>query len=253
MILYFSATGNTEYAAKEIARITEDTALNLLTKIKSSDYSEINSEKPFVICLPIYVCEFPLFLIEFLKKTKLSGNREIYFIFTSGGYSGRSCRQAKALSIRKKMIYKGCADIRMPRNYIASEVYPMLGEAEMKERIVKAKDKIKETAEIIKADGKLKMRHVFLFESLIILPIAGPWRKFKFTANDFYVKDSCIGCGKCAKLCPLNNITIVEKKPVWGDKCTHCMACICNCPKDSIEYGKITVGKERYLFKKYSD
>ena len=47
----------------------------------------------------------------------------------------------------------------------------------------------RETAEIIKADGKLKMRHVFLFESLIILPIAGPWRKFKFTANDFYVKE----------------------------------------------------------------
>ena len=83
------------------------------------------------------------------------------------------------------------------------------------------------------------------------MPFKPFWVKFMLTAKAFYVKDSCIGCGKCAKLCPLNNINIVEKKPVWGKKCTHCMACICNCPKDSIEYGTITVGKERYLFKKH--
>ena len=53
-------------------------------------------------------------------------------------------------------------------------------------------------------------------------------------ADDFYAKDVCIGCGKCAKLCPLNNIAIVDKKPVWGDHCTHCMACIGNCPVEAI-------------------
>ena len=41
-----------------------------------------------------------------------------------------------------------------------------------------------------------------------------------------------------------------RKKPEW-EKYTHCMDFICNCPKDSIEYGTITVGKERYLFKKF--
>lgn len=37
-------------------------------------------------------------------------------------------------------------------------------------------------------------------------------------------------------------------KPVWGQDCTHCMACICYCPAEAIEYGKMSLGKPRYLF-----
>ena len=35
---------------------------------------------------------------------------------------------------------------------------------------------------------------------------------------------------------------------VWGKNCTHCMACICYCPKEAIEYGKKSKGKPRYHF-----
>lgn len=60
--------------------------------------------------------------------------------------------------------------------------------------------------------------------------------------------NACIGCGKCVQLCPLNNIRLDKDKPVWGSNCTHCMACICYCPKEAIEYGKRSVGKPRYHF-----
>ena len=55
-------------------------------------------------------------------------------------------------------------------------------------------------------------------------------------AEAFRAEDTCIGCGKCVELCPLNNIHLENGKPVWGK--THCMACICYCPKEAIEYGK---------------
>ena len=58
----------------------------------------------------------------------------------------------------------------------------------------------------------------------------------------------CIGCGKCEKLCPLNNITLQNARPVWGTNCTQCMACICYCPTRAIEYGKKSAGKPRYHF-----
>ena len=58
----------------------------------------------------------------------------------------------------------------------------------------------------------------------------------------------CIGCGQCAKRCPMNNVAIKDGKPVWGRNCTHCMACICYCPVSAIEYGKKSVGQPRYHF-----
>ena len=64
----------------------------------------------------------------------------------------------------------------------------------------------------------------------------------------FTVSDACIGCGQCVRLCPTNNITLREGKPVWGGDCTHCMACICRCPAEAIEYGRKSVGKPRYHF-----
>lgn len=67
-------------------------------------------------------------------------------------------------------------------------------------------------------------------------------------AAAFQVRDACIGCGQCADRCPMNNITIKAGKPVWGNDCTHCMACICYCPTEAIEYGKKSVGKPRYHF-----
>lgn len=46
----------------------------------------------------------------------------------------------------------------------------------------------------------------------------------------------------------MNNIQLIDGKPVWGKNCTHCMACICYCPQEAIEYGKKSVGKPRYRF-----
>ena len=65
-------------------------------------------------------------------------------------------------------------------------------------------------------------------------------------AKGYYAADGCVGCGRCVKLCPLNNIRLEGGKPVWGRKCTQCMACICGCPARAVEYGKRTQGKERY-------
>ncbi|WP_366008713.1 4Fe-4S binding protein [uncultured Eubacterium sp.] len=35
---------------------------------------------------------------------------------------------------------------------------------------------------------------------------------------------------------------------IWGNQCTHCMACICYCPTEAIKYGKKSIGKPRYHF-----
>ena len=252
MVLYYSATGNTEYIAKEIAKRLNDQCVDLLDRIKNNDYSEIHSDKPFIICAPVYVCEMPRFMSKHLKKQVFSGNKHVYFIFTSGGYCGISSQLAKWMFKKKKMKYMGRAEFKMPRNYVANDSYPMLPKEEVEERIINSHKMLNPVVETIKVGGKLKARHIFLFETLITLTFNPVWSKYKLLAKDFYYTDKCIGCGKCEKLCPLNNIKLDEKVPVWGNHCSHCMACIGNCPVRAIEYGTITQEKEQYNFGKYS-
>lgn len=251
MVLYFSATGNTEFIAKEIAKRTNDECVNLLERIKSQDFSPIHSEKPFVICAPVYVCEIPRFMTKYLKELSFTGSKDVYFILTSGGYCGPSGLLLKRIFKAKKMICHGHAEFKMPRNYVASDDYPMLEKPEVEERITSSYNQLQQVASDILSGNKLTARHVFLFETLITVPFNPIWCKYKLTAKDFYAEESCIGCGKCEKLCPLNNIKIVDKKPVWDNQCTHCMACISNCPTNAIQYGNITQEKEPYNFGKY--
>ena len=251
MVLYFSATGNTEFIAREIARSLNDSCINLLDRVKRQDHSPLHSETPFIICAPVYVCEMPRFLSQYLRRQTFTGNRDVYFIFTSGGYAGISGPHAKGIFRKKGMNWRGHAEFKMPRNYVASEAYPMLSPEEVRERILGSCQQLPSVISDIQAGRNLAARHVFLFETLITLPFNPIWCKFKMPAKDFYTTDKCIGCGKCAKLCPLNNISLQDRKPVWGSHCTHCMACIGNCPTEAIEYGTITQNKERYNFGKY--
>lgn len=78
--------------------------------------------------------------------------------------------------------------------------------------------------------------------------------------KNFWTDDKCNGCGTCSKICPANNIKIIEGKPKWQHNCELCVGCMQWCPQQSIQYKKNTVKRGRYhhpdikvmeLFQKY--
>lgn len=244
MILYFTGTGNSEYVAKRIGKETGDIVLNLFEKLRKEDFSEINSKNPWVIVTPTYAWRIPNILREWLKRTNLSGNPNIYFVMTCGGSIGNAGKYLKSLCADKDMNYFGCFEVVMPENYIALFTTPSKDKAL---KIIAEAEKIIDKAAFAINNGEqfpnISVTTADKLNSGVVNNIFYP---LFVHAKKFYATDACISCGKCVKVCPLNNIHIKNSRPIWGKACTHCMACICRCPKEAIEYGRHSKGLVRY-------
>ncbi len=62
----------------------------------------------------------------------------------------------------------------------------------------------------------------------------------------FQVNDRCTGCSTCSKVCPMNNVSFFNDRPVWGDSCLSCFACLQWCPCEAIQLGRGKVRVDRY-------
>lgn len=244
MIIYFSGTGNSAYVAKKIAEIIGDESLDLFAKIRNKDYSPLKSDKPFIVSAPTYSWRIPHILREYLEKTPLEGSKKIYFLMTCGDDIGNAEKYLKKLCVQISKEYMGCGVFRMPENYIA--MFTASNKEQASRIIAKQADKIEAAAKVIASGEKLDTVEVNLAGKFKSGIVNTAFYALCVSAKKFYATDACISCGKCEKLCPLANISIVGGKPQWGKNCTHCMACICKCPQEAIEYGNKSQGKNRY-------
>lgn len=245
MILYYSATGNSAYVAKRIGKEIGEQAISLFEKLRSRDFSQMHADTPWVIVVPTYAWRIPRIVQEWLENTSLTGNKAVYFVMTCGGSIGNAGSYLKRLCGAKKLYYMGCAAVKMPENYIAMFSTPTREEA--LEQIRQAESTIDEACRIIKSKKEFPQPALTFQDKLSSGLINHVFYPAFVHAKKFYATDACVSCGKCAGVCPLKNIRLENGKPVWGQACTHCMACICRCPSEAIEYGKHSSGMPRYV------
>ena len=236
MILFFSGTGNSRHIALRMGELLEDKVvdLSLYTRQKTGDAFE--SERPFVLVVPAYSSYVPLVVERVLEASIFEGNRNFYLLMTCGGtfsFGGVNLRLGKVIAA-KGLSYRGLKAIHMPENYITMFATPP--ESVSRRMIERADAVLPRVAVKIKAGKSL---YTAKFPSLFT------YKKY-VTDAPYYVTDACIGCGKCARLCPLGNVEMVDGKPRWMGDCTQCMACIGACPVCAIEYGNKAKGKRRY-------
>ena len=157
---------------------------------------------------------------------------------------GNMSKYLLELCRQKAFTYMGCVEVIMPENYIAMFNAPERAEAI---KIIKNADiVIKNIVDVIRHNGTIPEKKVGIADRVSSGMVNAMFYPVFVSAKKFYATDACIGCGKCVKVCPYNNISLKDGKPVWGRQCTHCMACICKCPKEAIEYGNKSKGKPRY-------
>ncbi len=246
MVLCFSGTGNSRYIAGWIAEALHCEVTDLNAKIKSSDHSPLETGSDVVLVTPTYAWRIPRIVSDWLSETELRGAQRIWFVMNCGGEIGNAAKYNRRLAARKHLRCMGTAQIVMPENYIAMFGAP---EAEAaKEIVCKAEPAITDAAARIQAGQPFAKPRSNLYDRFMSGAVNPIFYKFFVKTAAFRADERCIGCGQCVKNCPMNNISLKDGKPVWGAHCTHCMACICYCPTEAIEYGKKSVGQPRYHF-----
>ena len=244
MVIWYSGTGNSEFCAKRLAKALDDECTGAFEYIWNGIAGEFVSGKPWVFVSPTYGWRLPRIFESFIRSASFAGAADAYFVMTCGTDTGAAPGHNAALCEAKGLKYRGTFSVVMPENYVAMFAVP--GEAEAGNIVRRAIPELDSAAERIKAGEGIADAKPGVADRLKSGLVNDVFYRFVISSRRFTVSSSCIGCGKCERLCPTRCIELRDGKPVWGSGCTHCMACICSCPEGAIEYGRASVGKPRY-------
>ena len=246
-IYYFTGTGNSLKAAKEIAEKIENCELIPMAALTKEDIIKPDAEKVGFV-FPLYWYGLPGIVRDFIEKTELSKTSYIFSATTAMYADGLAIEQLEELLEKKNKSLNAGFYIKMPSNYILS-MNPQSGKKQ-KDIIEKAERKIESITEIINGNIDKKDKETFFYRTVTNAKSSyNKWMK-DFSNNDskFWVKDDlCNSCETCEKICPVNDIEIKQESPVWKhNNCQQCLGCINSCPTKAIQYGNKTIKKGRY-------
>lgn len=250
MVVFFTGTGNSRYCAKMLATNLGDELVDSFHFIREGRAAKLKSDRPWVFVCPTYAWRVPRIFADFIRSGEFSGSRKAYFVMTCGDEIGNAAESNQAICKEKGLIYKGTLPLIMPENYIA--LYDAPEQAEAMSIVNAAAHSLESEVACIREERDFSVPKIGIIDRLKSGVINAAFYRFIVKSKKFVASDSCIGCGKCADSCVMNNIELRDGKPAWGSQCTHCMACICTCPVSAIEYGKASIGKPRYHCPEYN-
>lgn len=249
MILYFTGTGNSAFVAKGLSEKLGDECVSLNRCLKENLPPVFESKLPFVVVAPIYAWRFPRVVEELMERAEFRGRRELYCVGTMAAQSGSADKHCAKIADSKDMVFMGFRGVDMPSNFLPGGNMP--SEELVERTLEKAIPSLDEIAEIIRSGEKLRKKDRTKFSWFLSGFVNNGFYKYMVRRQEFTVEPGCSGCGLCQRLCPVNNIRLEDGKPVFGDKCVSCYACIQHCPEEAINLGAQTKSRGRYTCPEY--
>ncbi|MBQ3918140.1 MAG: EFR1 family ferrodoxin [Oscillospiraceae bacterium] len=238
-IYYFTGTGNSLRAAQKIAEAFDNAELVSMRL----DPRDVPADDCDVIgfVYPVYHWTMPAPAVQFIKKLSINTKAYIFAVANPSAICGFAVERAAALIKEKggRLAYGNM--INCVANYAI--VYPPVPPAKLMVPLMERKaEKIAEDIANLRerayprAGMLVRIKHERFMKPYLKLQ--------KYADYPFTVSDDCIGCGICSKVCPCNNISIRDGRPVFLHHCANCMACVTSCPKRAIGYDIYSGGRE---------
>lgn len=254
MILYYSGTGNTAHVARLLATELE-TSAELIPTVDPQRFE--TRDKDLVIAFPVYAWGVPPVVSGFFSRLpenlieRISrGETRLWCVATCGDETGMAVDMFRDTCAGRGAKLSGAWSVIAPNVYVLLPGFDVDKDAVEDLKLDALKPRVKEIARKIKAfkkgDRPIEDVHRGSFPKLkshLVYPLFLKWgvntRKWHWT-------NECISCGKCAEVCPENNIAMVGGHPKWGTNCDSCTACYHVCPVHAVQYGRLTEGKGQY-------
>jgi len=238
----YTGTGNSLWIARQLALELKEVSLHFMPYL--STYFKVEADGVGII-FPVHIWGLPIRVIQFINHLQV--NPETYFFalaVNAGGPAATLLQLQKLMSTRKQLLTLGYS-IVMPSNYIP---WGGPGPMDAQQRLYRqGQEKVKAIAGSILQGERKKVDRGPLWQNILFSWIYKiSYRHVCKMDKSFWVDDKCNGCGICSRVCPANNIEMIDEKPVWLHRCEQCFACLQWCPQEAIQYGKKTVKYPRY-------
>lgn len=243
MIYYFSATGNSRHVANRLAESLNEAVTPVLDVLDLG----IKVDDRMILVYPNYCGGVPSVIREFLQKNifQISKDAKLILVITYGNNTGASASIAsKYFKKNTGRTFDAMYSVKMPDNW--TPVFDLTNAEEVAEINRNADEEI---------DGIIRKIRMGIYGDHVNdklgksmeLIYPGFYKSLSKTSH-LHVEDACIGCGLCAKNCPVNAIEMKDGKPTWTKKnCSMCLGCLHRCPKFAIQYDDKTKNHGQYL------